>query len=71
MKLKDGTKYEARVDFVKGSPENPLSREELEDKFRNLATFVLSHERAEAIIKAVRDLDCMGDVSMLGHLLVR
>ncbi|MDI7258753.1 MAG: hypothetical protein QME90_02400 [Thermodesulfobacteriota bacterium] len=71
VKLKNGTTYEARVDFAKGSPENPLTREELEEKFRNLATVVLSCERAEAIIKAVRDLDSMDDVSILGRMLVR
>lgn len=34
--LRDGTELEERVDFPKGDPENPLSDDELLDKFRAL-----------------------------------
>ncbi len=35
----DGTSLSERVDYPKGEPENPLSREELEEKFRDLAMY--------------------------------
>jgi len=38
--LKDGTKYSHRVDYPKGEPENPLSDEELEQKFLSLSFHV-------------------------------
>ena len=37
--LKDGNKHEASCLYPKGEPENPLSDEELEEKFRGLATY--------------------------------
>lgn len=37
--LKDGREFEASCMYPKGEPENPLSKEELEDKFRGLAMY--------------------------------
>lgn len=37
--MNDGKEICRRIDYAKGEPENPLSREELEDKFRGLATY--------------------------------
>ncbi|GFF51706.1 hypothetical protein IFM61606_02316 [Aspergillus udagawae] len=36
---KDGRKYTESVEYLKGDPENPLTRAELETKFRALATY--------------------------------
>lgn len=37
--LKDGEEYEASCLYPKGEPENPLTQEELENKFRGLAMY--------------------------------
>ena len=37
--MNDGTEIKQRVDYPKGEPENPLTRLELEEKFRSLAMF--------------------------------
>lgn len=37
--MKDGNKYEATCLYPKGEPENPLTQEELENKFRGLAMY--------------------------------
>lgn len=37
--LKNGEEYEASCLYPKGEPENPLTQEELEDKFRGLAIY--------------------------------
>ena len=37
--MKDGREFEAPCMYPKGEPENPLSREELEEKFRGLAVY--------------------------------
>lgn len=43
-----------RVDYPKGEPENPLSREELEDKFRGLAMYSgLTSEACDDIITEI------------------
>ena len=48
------SEYLQRVDYPKGEPENPLSKEELEDKFRNLAMYGgLTSEECDAVIDEI------------------
>lgn len=53
VEMRTGEIYEERVDTPKGDPENPLSPEELQEKFRRLATPSLGSRGAEAIVNAV------------------
>lgn len=47
----DSGEYVERVDYPKGEPENPLSKEELENKFRSLAMYGgLTSEECDAVI---------------------
>ena len=66
----DGQKYSAKVFHPRGSPENPLSRQELEDKFLGLASMVLSRDRAKKLLHAVRNLEQMKDINELAELTV-
>lgn len=49
--LKDGNEYENQCMYPKGEPENPLSQQELEEKFRGLAMYggLTKEERDEVI----------------------
>lgn len=49
--MKDGNEYEATCLYPKGEPENPLTQEELEEKFRGLAMYggLTNKERDEMI----------------------
>ena len=50
--------YSQRVDFPKGEPENPLSQQELENKFRSMAMYGgLTSEECDAIIDEIRKED--------------
>ncbi|MFP4698571.1 MAG: MmgE/PrpD family protein [Eubacteriales bacterium] len=50
--------YEARVDYPKGEPENPMTKEELENKFISLAKFAgKSKKEIEEIMKYVWNLE--------------
>ncbi|MFC1974408.1 MmgE/PrpD family protein [Chloroflexota bacterium] len=71
IKLKNGTSYQERVYYPKGWPENPMTKEELEDKFRGLASVVLPEDRVEEIIKVVNRLEDVGEVCTLMGLLIR
>lgn len=65
--LASGAVYEARVEQPLGEPDNPLSDEAIEAKFRNLATPVLGEERVEAAIEqAWRGNDISALTSALG-----
>lgn len=70
IKLRSGATYDSRVIDAKGTAENPLTSEELEDKFRKLAIVVLPEARIEELIDVVRNLEAVSDVSRLARLLV-
>ncbi|MDI6711133.1 MAG: MmgE/PrpD family protein [Bacillota bacterium] len=67
--LKDGRVLTSRVDYCSGEPQNPLSKERLEEKFRNVARFALDEPAMAAVIKAVDGLDKLADVRELTKLL--
>ncbi len=54
---KAGQTHAARIDFPRGDPKNPMSREELEAKFNNLATPALEVEQRRRTIDACLHLD--------------
>ena len=70
VKLKDGTIYQEKLDGAKGTPVNPMSRIEVEEKFLDLATMVLPRTRAEEIITTVRGLEEVKHFSTFMRLLV-
>ncbi len=54
----DGKSFKVRVDHPKGEPENPLSDNELETKFRSLACFSERNQKqADLIIDTVLDIE--------------
>jgi 2-methylcitrate dehydratase PrpD len=67
--LKDGTRFSARCEHPLGSFENPLSRAQVEQKFRNYAADVLSQARIEEVIDAVGRLEDFGSARKLMALL--
>ncbi len=68
--LKDGRKISGRADFGKGSPANPMSYEEVADKFRECAAFSRwPSAKAERVVELVRGLEDVYDVRELVGLL--
>ena len=52
--LKDGNVYENQCLYPKGEPENPLSQQELEEKFRGLAMYEgLTKEECDEVIEEI------------------
>jgi 2-methylcitrate dehydratase PrpD len=49
----------------RGTPENPMSHEDVEDKARDLAAPVIGIRSTEALIGCIRDLDRIGDIREL------
>ena len=70
VRLKNGVRYETRLEGARGTPVNPMTNDEVEEKFRDLATVVLPGKRVEEIIHMVRDLEELRYVSALSRLLV-
>lgn len=69
MKTARGT-YTRRVDLPKGEPENPMSYQELRDKFTILATAAaFSRDQSQEIVDAIERLDEIADATELTRLL--
>lgn len=68
--LTDGRVLERRHAFPPGHPGNPLPKAALEAKFLDHALPVLGQARAEAVIRAVADLDRCQDIGSLMALLI-
>lgn len=55
--MKDGTVYSERIQYPKGDPSNPLTREELLQKFQRLAGIYLPQHRLEEIAQMAENID--------------
>ena len=60
VQTKDGTSVSARCLHPRGSPENRLSRSQIENKFRTYAVERLSRTRIDDVVTAVFELERLG-----------
>jgi 2-methylcitrate dehydratase PrpD len=65
LEIRSGRRLQQRVDYRKGDPENPLTQEDLEAKFRLLASARLSEAQARASTRVVGELERMEDVTAI------
>jgi 2-methylcitrate dehydratase PrpD len=73
IKMKDGKTFSAHKDFAKGNPvKKPLSKEEIEAKFRDNVAFskTLSQGNADKALNMINNLEYVDDISRLVELLV-
>lgn len=64
-----GQRYYTEVIGAKGDPVNPLSDQEIEDKFRSLSSARLSKERQDKIIGAAKMIERLNNISILSNLM--
>src|SRR5215472_12617512 len=68
--MKDGKVYSGRAEFAKGSPSNPISYDEVADKFRGCAEFAKwPKAKTESVIAAVKTLENVSDMSQIAAAL--
>ena len=67
--LKDGSKYEGKMDCHPGHPKNMMSREEFSDRFRIQAAPVLQGERLEKALDVLCNIENVEDIATLADLL--
>lgn len=64
--LVDGKTLSGRVDYPKGSPEDPMSYDEVTEKFQECADYAQwPKDKATRIVALVRDFETLADVRML------
>ena len=71
INLNDGTTLSTYVEHATGSPDNPMTNEALETKYRDLATEVFDRSRADELLAAVWALDTATDVSEVVRLMAK
>ncbi len=69
--LKDGARLTERVDAVRGTVDNPMTRDEVVAKCRDLMTPLLGSEKCSKLIERVLDLENMKKIEELRPLLQR
>jgi len=68
--MKDGRVLSGRAQFAKGSPANPMTYDEVAEKFRGCADFARwPEQKADAVIEFVKTLESASDVGKLTVLL--
>ena len=70
IRMADGTTFEETVLAAKGSILNPMTKDEVVEKFRGFASVVLPDHVIEAIIEKVEGLDTEDNIQELIQLLV-
>lgn len=73
MDMLDGTRHTGRVDFVKGSPQNPMTMAECSEKFMQCVSFSarpIAADNARQFMQAIADLENIDDIRPLAELLV-
>jgi len=64
--MKDGKVFSGRAEFAKGSPANPMSFDEVADKFRGCAEFAKwPSGKTETVIASVKSLEDISDVGRI------
>jgi len=65
IKLKDGREFSKRVDVAKGSPEKPLSKEEIVAKYKGCTEPIIGRDRVDQSINIIWNLDKTQDINQL------
>jgi len=71
VSLTDGSHLTQRVDNVRGTPENPMTSEEVIAKANDLITPVLGAAKCSSLIEKIFHLEGVSDIRELRHLLQR
>jgi len=71
IKTKDGRTFSVRIDYPKGDPENPLSWDELVEKFNGLTSSIYSKSHREKIIEQIKKIDGIKNFQQWTFVLLR
>ena len=69
IELEDGTRLSERVEAVRGTPRNPMSRDEVIAKARDLVAPVLGAQTSQRLIETVYGIEQISDIRRLQPLL--
>jgi 2-methylcitrate dehydratase PrpD len=70
VELKNGARLSHTAKVAKGHPQNPMTENEVREKFRGNAKLVVSEKRAEELNDRVQKLETVDDVKKLVELVI-
>jgi 2-methylcitrate dehydratase len=70
IKTKQGKEYELRVDYPRGHMHNPMTDDEIVDKFSVMASKYMKDEEMRRLIDTVFNLEKLDDIAELNRLMV-
>ena len=65
IQMKDGTEYSASTDAPRGDPANPISYDELAEKFKGLAKNVIPEANVYQLLDKIKTLEQVSDIDVL------
>jgi 2-methylcitrate dehydratase PrpD len=71
VELQDGTQLSERVSAVRGTPRNPMTRNEVIAKARDLTAPVLGRDTSTRLIETIFDIEKVAEIRSLRRLLQR
>jgi 2-methylcitrate dehydratase PrpD len=71
VELQDGTQLSERVSAVRGTPRNPMTRNEVVAKARDLTVPVLGRDTSTRLIETILDIEKVTEIRGLRRLLQR
>ncbi|MEM2921247.1 MAG: MmgE/PrpD family protein [Candidatus Bathyarchaeia archaeon] len=69
VELQNGRVLRRLADTARGTPEKPLKESDIEEKFRQCASFVLGDAEIRSVLNLTRDLERVSDIRQLTSLL--
>jgi 2-methylcitrate dehydratase PrpD len=69
VELNDGAKPSERVSAVRGTPRNPMTKEEVVEKANDLITPVLGRDASSRLVETVFSIETVTDIRNLRRLL--
>jgi len=70
IRTKQGAVYRQRVEYPKGDPRNPMTDQEIEDKFRSMAEKFMTESQIKKVISTVFRLEKLETVNNLMRAMV-
>jgi 2-methylcitrate dehydratase PrpD len=70
VELKSGTRHSFTAKVAKGHPKNPMTENEVIEKFRGNAKLTVSQNAAEELIDGIRNLEKLANVAKLAELTI-
>lgn len=67
---KEGKRFQCRVDYPRGHARNPMTEEEIVEKFKSMASRYMRGKQMDQIVDVVFALDKLEDVGVLNRLMV-